>query len=282
MAYDDDTDYTGDGEEVEALHRFLIDPVAQKSLLSFVSAYYSALEPDDEEMEAQDHPELSRNDRVLALKQIFEFLDDLLGGIEEDEDEEEDDSEIASLLKERKRRKEVAKDKRMSTFYKAFMGDMRELVSPWFGNRAKFLAGWAAMGNALYSRSPAKPDKKAMQLTVVPVEDENTSEEAAVIGSEAALPTKVSRSLTELGFVPVSQPKSGDAAWVKEGTADGYPDRQVYLIRREEGSYLIVLSQKSKYDTYGKPIRKVTLDEGASDQKILDVVANMYDLLAME
>jgi hypothetical protein len=265
-AYDDDEQ---DGQvEVEALHRFLTDPVAQKTLFAFVSAYYNSLEDDDEEMDAADHPEMSRNDRVLALTGIFELLEDLLGGLsDEDEEEDDGDDEIANIIKTQKRRKELAKDKRMSAFYKSFMGDMRDLVNPWHKDREKFLSMWRALGEKIAEKSPA--NKKSIETS-------------ATIGSEAALPGKVMRSLTEMGFVPVSQPKSGDAAWAKRGTPDGFPDRQVYLIRREEGSYLILLSKDSKYDTYGKPLRQVQLDEGASDSKILTVLGMMYDALVME
>jgi hypothetical protein len=275
--YEDELD--SGGTEVEALHRFLTDPVAQKTLFAFVAAYYNSLEDDDEDMDAAEHPEMSRNDRVLALTGIFELLEDLLGGLDEEDEEYEGDDEVAKLLKTQKRRRELAKDKRMSTFYKAFMGDMKDLTGPWHSNRAKFLAAWGELGNRLYAKSPSKEDRTKIKLII---KKDEATEEAAIIGSEAALPTKVLRAITELGFKPVSQPLSGDAAWVKRGTADGYPDRQVYLIRREEGSYLVLLSKDSKYDTYGKPLSRQLLDDGASDNQILSAVSYMYDSLAQE
>lgn len=290
----DFTDDDDEGSGVDALHRFMTDQQAQRNLSLFTAAYSNSLHDNDEDMEAADLPELSRNDKVLLLQGIFELFDDIVGdklNKLDDTMDEDDGEELAAM----KRRRETAKDKRMSTFYKAFMGNMRELVNPWHSDRNKFASLWVDMGNDLYTKSPSKEPKHPVELVVQPVEEQddqetedqidsdvgeeeaNVDETAAIIGAEAALPGKVARELAEMGFVAVKQPHSGDAAWVKDGAEDGCPDMKLYLVKREEGSYAVFLSKDYKYDAYGKPVKRQLLDENATDKQILSVLAFMYD-----
>jgi hypothetical protein len=293
MAMEDDDELLVEdgGSEIEALHRFLSDPYASKNIMAMVAAYHNSLHEDDEDAEAADMPEIGRNTRVLLLKGFFELCEDIFAEMEDEDVDMDDEDEVAraieTALRRRRRTKtkkpisniETAKDKRMSTFYKAFMGKMRDLVNPYHSDKVRFLEKWAAMGNMLFGKSPAdEPDKK-FKLILKEVEEDEATEEAAVLESEAALPTKVARAMTELGFLPMPQPTSGDAAWVRSGLKDGFPDKQVVLIRREEGSYVVMLSQVSKYDPYGKPIKRQQFDDRTSSEKLLRALAFMGDAM---
>lgn len=233
----EDEEYVDDNE-IEALHRFLSDQQTYKTVLNLVSIYMRAQHPDDDTVDDIEFPDIRRNDQILLMKSFFELMEEMVGGPVEDDDEFED--EEASVKKRRKQARrflEIAKDKRMSAYYKAFMGDMRSLVGPWHSNRNKWLAMWMAMGMELYANSPSdEPDTK-LKLVLKRVDDdsdheEDTSggeEEAAVIGGAAALPAKVARNITALGFEPI-EAEEGDAAWAKSGKAEGFPDKQVVLV----------------------------------------------------
>ncbi len=276
--YEDDT-------SVEALQRFLVDPATLKTILQLASVYQRALHPDDDTVDDLEFPELGRNDRIIVMKALFELLSELMGDPGDSEtDELEDDEEYASVnlggLGV-----EVAKDKRMSTYYKAFMGKMRDLVGPWHSDKNKWLEKWTAMGMDLYAKSPADAPETDLKLVIERDRESDESdapqfdEEAAVVDSTAALPTKVMRELTNMGFTPLAEAEEGESAWVKSGANDGFPERQVILVRRADESYLVIYSNVSKFETYGQVQKRRTLDEGASAETLLRVIAYMYDAM---
>lgn len=279
-----------DDDEVGARHRFLTDPSANKIIQSLGGMYNNALHEDDDEAQESTVPTISRNDHVLLLNGLFDLMAEVLGTQPEDTDEDEEDIDDSSEDEDDETASlsfplsiEEAKDKRMSVYYKAFMGEMRNLVNPWFGNADKFLDLWARMGNKLYDKSPAKkPKKPKLLITRYAKATEASTEAAAVIGAVLPLASKVIKALSDMGFVPCKADEDGDAAWMKSGVDDGFPDMQVFLVRREDNSYLVMLSKANKYDAYGKIIKRRVLTEGATPAQLISAIAFMYDQMAQE
>lgn len=275
-SYDED-----DTMSVEAKQRFMTDPMVQKFISSLLQGYVHSLHEDEETLDDIEIPELGRNERVLILSGLFDLMDMIAGDRfgNADEYDDEVDEEYASI--NGKRRKETAKkNKPMSTFYKAFMGDMRSLVNPWHSNRDKFLQLWGELGNNLYNKSPAKESEKPLVLKPVLVEDWPDAEEAAVIGARSALPSKVARELARQGFDVLKEAEPGEAAWVKNGGEVGRSEKQLVLVRRDDDSYVVMIAAVNRHDPYGKPIKRRVLEEGASAEKILGMIATLYDEMA--
>ena len=263
-----------DADSVSPKHRFMTDPTAGKVIQSLTSMYHQAQQPDDNELENTEIPEISRNDRVLLIGGVYDLVDNILAANADDSSDEEDtdDEETAGFI-------ELAKDKRMSAYYKAFMGKMRNLVEPWHGDKVKFLSMWAELGNELYNKSPADEPSRTQKLVAV---NNDSEESAAVVGSDAALPAKLATNLTEMGFKPMPSVDKGDAAWYKSGASDGYPDKQVILIRRDDMSWVVMLSKVNKYGHYGKSLVKRVLGEETSADTIMRVIALLYDQISSD
>lgn len=272
-----------DDNSVDALQRFLTDPSTLKLMLQLAATYQRALHDDDDTIDDLDFPELGRNDRLLLMKSCFDMLAELMGDPNDSELEDTDDEYASANLGGIGI--EVAKDKRMSAYYKAFMGKMRDLVNPWHSNKNAWLEKWVKMGMDLYAKSPADDPDIPLVIVIQKAEDQEhidgdeETEEAAVLDSHSALPTKVMRELTNMDFQPIAQPEPNEAAWAKSGANDGFPERQVVLVRREDESYLVMYSRKDKYNTYGKVLKRRTLDENASAEVILRAIAYMYDAM---
>ncbi len=269
-------------DAVEAKQRFMTDPMLSKLIFSLVGAYTNALVEDDAQLDEAEQPELTRNERVLLLSALFDTLDMLIGGRYGETDEYESDDDYAEENASAKRSVETAKDKRMSTFYKAFMGDMRSLVGPWHSNKDKFLVEWSDLGNSLYAKSPAKKSDNPIRLEAIPEQEAEplTVEEAAIIGGKCALPTKVARALASQGFTVLAEAEPGEAAWVKSGKEVGQPTKQLVLVCRDDSSYLVSVANINRHDPYGQPIKRRILGEGASAEAILQTIAMLYDEMA--
>lgn len=273
-----------DDNSVDALHRFISDQTALKTVMNLAHVFQTALHDDDSTVDDVEFPELSRNDRLILMKSIFDLLSELMSNAEEDDTEDAEDEyasvNIGGIGVE------IAKDKRMSAYYKAFMGTMRNLVNPWHSDKNKWLALWVKMGMDLYNKSPADSPDQELTVVIKNAEDaseeesvESNEEEAAVMDSTASLPTKVMRELTNAGFIAMTEAEDGDSAWIKTGANDGFPDRQVILVRRKDESYMVIYSLNSKTEAYGRVQKRRTLDESASAELILQVLAYMYDAM---
>jgi len=281
-------EYEDDGE-IEALHRFLSDQQTYKTVLSLVSIFMRAQHNDDDTVDEIEYPDIRRNDQILLMKRIFELMEEMVGGPMEDEEFEEEASAHNARTNKVTRFLELAKDKKMSAYYKAFMGNMRGLVGPWHSDPNKWLGQWMKMGMDLYEKSPGEEPETKLKLVLKRQEDSDDdadesvtdNEEAAIIGGGASLPVKVARNIGSMGF-EVIEAEEGDSAWAKNGSNEGFPDRQVVLVRRADLSYLVILSTITKHDTYGKPIKRKTLGEETSDEQILRILAYYYDMLNQE
>lgn len=182
---------------------FLADANTNRAMDTIVAAWRGAIGSDPTDSD----PQANANVRVVLLHNVYDKLAELLAEEvtpeedEDEDDEEEDDSveaeeaddEYASVFQELAAKKRGGNPK-MSAFYKAFMGKMRDLVEPWHEDREKFLKLWAEVGNDTVAKSPAKKLKVEKILTLMKAKDAPSIEEAA------AMPQNLLAGLRTLGF----------------------------------------------------------------------------------